>query len=158
MPAFRQLNLELFVDRHDLRSEGRLHKESISVNFYRPPKRSPLLKSGTCTTEPQFLTCATNWGCSQRRFTPSRNNFSITPTWPLKNLGESQEKMEESDVEVIRQKAREKYPEAKPRIITDNGPQFISPDFKEFVRIAGMTNVKTSPNFSYRGIIDATRE
>ncbi len=35
--------------------------------------------------------------------------------------------------------------DAKPRIITDNGPQFISRDFKEFIRIAGMTHVKTSP-------------
>jgi putative transposase len=35
---------------------------------------------------------------------------------------EIREKMEETDVEVILQRAREKYPEAKPRIITDNGP------------------------------------
>jgi putative transposase len=26
--------------------------------------------------------------------------------------------------------------EAKPRIISDNGPQFIAKDFKEFIRIA----------------------
>jgi putative transposase len=58
---------------------------------------------------------------------------------------EIREKMEETDVEVILQRAREKYPEAKPRIITDNGPGFISRDFKEFIRIAGMTHVSTSP-------------
>ena len=28
---------------------------------------------------------------------------------------------------------------ARPRIISDNGPQFIAKDFKEFIRISGMT-------------------
>src|SRR4029077_8001421 len=32
-------------------------------------------------------------------------------------------------------------------IITDNGPQFIAKDFKEFIRIAGMTHVRTSPYY-----------
>ncbi len=36
-------------------------------------------------------------------------------------------------------------PEARPRIICDNGPQFIAKDFKEFIRISGMTHVRTSP-------------
>ncbi len=60
---------------------------------------------------------------------------------------EIREKMEEVDIEVILQRAREKFPGAKPRIITDNGPQFISRDVKEFIRIAGMTHVKTSPYY-----------
>ena len=60
---------------------------------------------------------------------------------------EIREKMEESDVETIMQRAREAYPNAKPRIISDNGPQFIAKDFKEFIRIAGMTHVKTSPYY-----------
>ena len=34
-----------------------------------------------------------------------------------------------------------------PRIISDNGPQFISKDFKEFIRISGMTHVWTSPYY-----------
>jgi len=55
--------------------------------------------------------------------------------------------MKEIDIETILQRAREKYPNAKPRIITDNGPQFTSRDFKEFIRIAGMTHVKTSPYY-----------
>ena len=55
------------------------------------------------------------------------------------------ESMTEAEIEVILQRAREKYPEAKPRIISDNGPQFIARDFKEFIRIAGMTHVRTSP-------------
>jgi putative transposase len=60
---------------------------------------------------------------------------------------EIREKMEESDVETIIQRAREAYPDARPRLITDNGPQFIAKDFKEFIRVAGMTHVKTSPYY-----------
>jgi len=60
---------------------------------------------------------------------------------------EIREKMEENDVEIIVQRAREKFPGEKPRIISDNGPQFIAKDFKEFIRIAGMTHVKTSPYY-----------
>ncbi len=55
--------------------------------------------------------------------------------------------MKEADVEVVLQKAREKFPDAKPRIITDNGSQFIAKDFKEFIRISGMTHVRTSPYY-----------
>ncbi len=60
---------------------------------------------------------------------------------------EIREQMEEADVETIIQRAREKYPGVTPRIISDNGPQFIAKDFKEFIRIAGMTHVKTSPYY-----------
>jgi putative transposase len=60
---------------------------------------------------------------------------------------EIREKMEEIDVETILQRAREKFPDARPRIISDNGPQFIAKDFKEFIRCAGMTHVRTSPYY-----------
>ncbi len=60
---------------------------------------------------------------------------------------EIREAMKESDVEIILQRAHEKFPDAAPRIISDNGPQFISKDFKEFIRISGMTHVKTSPYY-----------
>lgn len=53
--------------------------------------------------------------------------------------------MTEADVEIILQRAREAFPEVHPRIISDNGPQFIARDFKEFIRIMGMTHVRTSP-------------
>ncbi|BCO09232.1 hypothetical protein GF1_16080 [Desulfolithobacter dissulfuricans] len=53
--------------------------------------------------------------------------------------------MTEQDVEIILQRAREKFPQAMPRIISDNGPQFIVRDFKEYIRAAGMTHVRTSP-------------
>ena len=58
---------------------------------------------------------------------------------------EIRESMTESEVEVILQRAAEKHPGAAARIISDNGPQFIAKDFKEFIRIRGMTHVKTSP-------------
>ena len=60
---------------------------------------------------------------------------------------EIRESMTERDVEIILQRAREKFPNAKPRVISDNGPQFISKDFKEFIRISGMTHVRTSPYY-----------
>jgi len=50
------------------------------------------------------------------------------------------ESMKEADIEDASwNEAKEKYPEARPRIISDNGPQFIARDFKEFIRISGMT-------------------
>jgi putative transposase len=60
---------------------------------------------------------------------------------------EIRETMLEAEVETIIQRAREKFPGVTPRIISDNGPQFIAKDFKEFIRICGMTHVKTSPYY-----------
>ena len=57
------------------------------------------------------------------------------------------ESMRETDVEVIIQRARERFPGKSPRIISDNGPQFIAKDFKAFIRICGMTHVRTSPYY-----------
>jgi hypothetical protein len=54
------------------------------------------------------------------------------------------ESLKNLDVEVILERARERYPDAKPRIISDNGPQFIARDFKSFIRISGMSHVRTS--------------
>jgi putative transposase len=56
-------------------------------------------------------------------------------------------KMEEGDVETLIQRALERYPGVSPRIISDNGPQFIARDFKDFIRICGMTHVRTSPYY-----------
>lgn len=44
-------------------------------------------------------------------------------------------------------RAVEAFPLAKPKVISDNGPQFIAKDFKEFIRVAGMQHVRTSPNY-----------
>lgn len=55
--------------------------------------------------------------------------------------------MTERNVEIIIQNAREKFPDVHPKIISDNGPQFIAKDFKEFIRLCGMKHVKTSPYY-----------
>jgi putative transposase len=60
---------------------------------------------------------------------------------------EIRETMTEADVQQVIQRARERFPGVTPRIISDNGPQFIAKDFKEFIRICGMTHVKTSPYY-----------
>ena len=54
---------------------------------------------------------------------------------------EIRESMTELDVETIIQRAREHFPGERPRIISDNGPQFIARDFKEFVRICVMIKI-----------------
>lgn len=55
--------------------------------------------------------------------------------------------MTEAEIEIILEGAKEKHPGVKPRIISDNGPQFLARDFKEFIRISGMTHVRTSPYY-----------
>jgi len=60
---------------------------------------------------------------------------------------EIREKMAEQEVEIVVQRAWEKFPGENPRIISDNGPQFVAKDFKEFIRLCGMTHVKTSPYY-----------
>ena len=60
---------------------------------------------------------------------------------------EVRESMTEADVEIIIQRARERFPNVSPRIISDNGPQFIAKDFKEFIRVVGMKHVRTSPYY-----------
>lgn len=53
----------------------------------------------------------------------------------------------EEDIQIVIQKALENYPGFQPRIISDNGPQFVAKDFKEFIREAGLTHLKTSPYY-----------
>ena len=60
------------------------------------------------------------------------------------DIGES---MCEADVELIIQRALEKYPGVKPRVISDNGPQFVANDFKLFIRQVGLDHVRTSPYY-----------
>jgi putative transposase len=61
---------------------------------------------------------------------------------------EIRETMTEADVEIICQRPRERVPEVKPRIISDNGPQFVARDFKTFIRQCGVTHVRTSPYYA----------
>lgn len=60
---------------------------------------------------------------------------------------EIREAMKEADAELVLQRAREKFPEVRPRIISDNGPQFVAKDFKEFLRQWQTTHVLTSPHY-----------
>ena len=55
--------------------------------------------------------------------------------------------MTELDVECIIERAREKFPGQRPRIISDNGPQFVAKDFKEFIRVTGMSHVRIAPYY-----------
>lgn len=57
------------------------------------------------------------------------------------------EAMKEADAELVLQKAREQYPAARPRIISDNGPQFVAKEFKEFIRLWQTSHVFTSPHY-----------
>ena len=50
---------------------------------------------------------------------------------------ELRESMKESEVEIILQRAQEAFPDASPRVISDNGPQFVARDFKTFIREIG---------------------
>jgi putative transposase len=60
---------------------------------------------------------------------------------------EIRESMKETDAELVLQRAREKHPEVRPQIISDNGPQFLAKDFKEFLRQWQMRHVLTSPYY-----------
>lgn len=55
--------------------------------------------------------------------------------------------MQEYDVEITIQRALEKHPGVKPRLITDNGSQYISKDFAEYLKQTGLTHVRTSVNY-----------
>ncbi|MBK9333640.1 MAG: DDE-type integrase/transposase/recombinase [Ignavibacteria bacterium] len=57
---------------------------------------------------------------------------------------ELRQNMQEFDVELTIQKALEKFPGNNPRIISDNGSQFISKDFAIFLKFAGLQHIKTS--------------
>jgi transposase InsO family protein len=52
--------------------------------------------------------------------------------------------MQEYDVQITIQRALEKFPGVHPRIISHNGPQFISRDFAEFLRQLGLQHIRTS--------------
>lgn len=62
-------------------------------------------------------------------------------SWDLKP------QMTQEDAQIAIQRAREKHPGVTPRIISDNGPQFVSKDFKSFINICEMTHVTTAPYY-----------
>ena len=60
---------------------------------------------------------------------------------------ELRESMTTDHVQIVLQKALECHPGVTPRVVSDNGPQFVAKDFKEYIRITGMTHVRTSPYY-----------
>ena len=77
-----------------------------------------------------YFLCAVLDGCSRMIVA-----WDIRPT------------MREIDSEIVLQKAREAFPEAKPRIITDQGSQFKSREFKSFIAQWQASHVMTSPYY-----------
>lgn len=55
--------------------------------------------------------------------------------------------MSSYDIELTLLKAKEKYPLAKPVIISDNGGQFVSKDFKRLISLAELSHIRTSVNY-----------
>ena len=55
--------------------------------------------------------------------------------------------MTELDAELLIQAAKERYPEANPRLITDNGPCYVANDFKKFVKVIGINHTRISPYY-----------
>jgi len=58
--------------------------------------------------------------------------------------------MQEFDVQITIQRALKKYPDCKPRIISDNGSQFISKDFAEYLRQLGLKHIRTTFTYQQR--------
>jgi transposase InsO family protein len=55
--------------------------------------------------------------------------------------------MTELDIEVTIMRALEKFPGVKPRIISDNGGQFVSSEFGKFIQSVQLEHVRTSVNY-----------
>ena len=87
--------------------------------------------SATSTSPAPFTSCAP----------------SSTATAASSSTGKSARKWRKPTWKPSSNAPAKSYPGVTPRIISDNGPQFIAKDFKEFIRIAGMTHVRTSPYY-----------
>lgn len=57
------------------------------------------------------------------------------------------ESMKVADAQIVLQRGREMFPHARPRIISDNGAQFVAKEFKQFVRQWQASHVFTSPYY-----------
>jgi transposase InsO family protein len=113
------------------------------------PRRGNPSKKGSGFEQP--LRPHEHWHIASRISTSagrsSSSAASSTATAGSSSTGRSARHMQEPEVETVVQRAREKFPGERPRIISDNGPQFIARDFKEFIRICVMTHVRTSPYY-----------
>ena len=87
-------------------------------------------------------------GCRRLAFMMlDRDVAAASPSSVCRVLKAAGRSMTEQDELVVLQRAKEKFPNEAPRIISDNGSQFLAKDFKEFIRICGMTHVRTSPHY-----------
>lgn len=77
-----------------------------------------------------YYLCAVLDGCSR-----------VILAWDIRR------QMQESDAEIVLQKAREAHPEAHPRVITDRGSQFVGRDFQTFIRLWQTSHVLCSPHY-----------
>lgn len=75
-----------------------------------------------------FFLCSILDGCSRAIL-----SWDIRPT------------MRESDAELVVQTAKEAYPHAKPRVISDCGSQFTGRDFHRYLSLIQASHVTTSP-------------
>jgi transposase InsO family protein len=125
--VYRVLKDAGLLERHNSKpsSKGKGFVQPLAVHEHWHVDVSYLNIAGTF-----YYLCSLLDGCSR-----------YTVHWEIR------ETMTEIDVEQIIQRGREKFPGVTPRIISDNGPQFIAKDFKEFIRVCGMTHVKTSPYY-----------
>jgi putative transposase len=57
---------------------------------------------------------------------------------------EIRESMKEHDVQIVVQRARENYPSVSSRVTSDNVPQRVAHEFKDSIRLTGMTHVRTA--------------
>ena len=60
---------------------------------------------------------------------------------------ELRKSMKSSDVGIVFEKARERFPDARPRIITDNGKQYKCREFSDFIRRNDYSHVTTTPYY-----------
>ena len=60
---------------------------------------------------------------------------------------EIHESMKVDQIQIILERGLGKFPAARPRVISDNGSQFLARDFMDYIRQQEMTHVKTSPYY-----------
>lgn len=60
---------------------------------------------------------------------------------------ELRKSMKDKDISLVLQRAHERFPEEKPRIISDRGGQFISRDFRNYLRYIGLKQTYTSVGY-----------
>ena len=76
------------------------------------------------------------------RYTNSYNQRWDSSDFKTQREAEIHEAVSETEVEIVLQRGRAGLPGVSPRIVSCNGSQYIARDFKEFIRMNGMTQVR----------------